>query len=174
MERRKYLGSANQDYIKTFKSEIIRVNEENIKGYASFIKIGEVHRPYMIGEFCLYDNGYSEICFLPDDENWCLWAIYNENDDITEWYFDITRKNSLDEEGKPYCDDLYLDAALLPDGKILILDEDEIKDALDNKKITQNEFDMAYDVLEKLKGNKILDVSYMKMLCSKLRLLFAL
>lgn len=174
MEKRKYLGCANQDYIRVFNSQIIRVNEQSIKGYASFMKIEEVHRPYMIGDFCLYNNGYSEICFLPDDENWCLWAIYNENGGITEWYFDITRKNSLDEEGKPYCDDLYLDAVLLPDGQILILDEDEIKDALDDKKITQEEYVMAYGVLANLKEKKILDVPYMERLCSKLKLLFTL
>ena len=60
----------------------------------------------------------------------------------------------------------------MPDGQILILDEDEIKDALDNGLITRKEFDMAYDVLNEIKKNRIIDVAYMKMLCSRLRLLF--
>ena len=172
MEKRKYLGSANKNYIKSFSSEIIRVNEEDIKGYASFMKVGEVHRPFMVGETCLYDNGYSEIGFLPDDEYWNLWAMYDDHGDIIEWYFDITRKNAVDEDGKPYCDDLYLDAVLMPDGQILVLDEDELKDALDNLKITKNEFDMAYVVLNELKEKKILDVIYMENLCSRLLQLF--
>ena len=174
MGKRKYLGKVNEHYIKNSKSEIIRVDEQDIKGYASFIKIKEVHRPCMVGNICIYDNGYKELCFLPDDEHWTLWALYDDKGDIIEWYFDITRKNAVDEYGNPYCDDLYLDAALMPDGQIIILDEDELKDALDNDKITQNEFDMAYDALDKLKENNILNVKYMEMLCSRLRSLFAI
>ena len=173
MEKRKHLGTANKKYIKSFSSKIIRIDEEDIKGYASLLKVEEVHRPYMVGDgVCLYDNGYSELCFLPDNEHWTLWAIYDENGDIIEWYFDITRKNSVDESGTPYCDDLYLDAALMPDGQIFVFDEDELKDALDSGKISQDEFDMAYIVLDELKVKKIIDVAYMKTLCSRLQLLF--
>ena len=54
MEKRKYLGSMKRNYIKTFKSKVIRINEDDAKGYASFAKIEEVHRPFMAGETCLY------------------------------------------------------------------------------------------------------------------------
>lgn len=173
MERRKYLGRLNMDFVKSFSTKIVRVDEGNIKGYASLVIIDEVTRPRIVGEgTCLYDNGYSELNFLPDDEHWQLSAIYDGNGEIIEWYFDITRKNSIDEEGNPYCDDLFLDAALMPDGRILIFDEDEIKDALDNGMIAQSEFDMAYGVLKRLKDDKILDVEYMKTLCSRVRSLF--
>jgi Uncharacterized conserved protein len=173
MERRKYIGRANEYYIKSFSSEIIRVNEEEIKGYASLLKIEEINHPFMAGEVYLYNKGYSELCFLPDDEHWNLFAIYNDNNDIIEWYIDITKKNSLDEEGNPYCDDLYLDAVLLPNGVIIILDEDELKDALNRENISINEFNMAYNVLNELKAHGILDVVYMKELCSRLQLLFS-
>lgn len=52
--------------------------------------------------------------------------------EIVEWYTDITRKNAVDENRNPYCDDLYLDVALLPDGSVLVLDENELKNALDS------------------------------------------
>ena len=171
-ERRKYLGSANKNYIRSFQSEIIRIDEEDIKGYASFMKIEEVYRPFMAGEICLYDNGYSELCFMPDDEHWALWAMYDDKGGIIEWYFDITKKNAVDEDGKAYCDDLYLDAALMPDGKIIILDEDELKNALDDGKITEYYFNMAYEVLDKLRENKIIDTEYMEKFCSRLKALF--
>ena len=171
MERRKYIGRGN-DYIKTFSSEIIEVDEEDIKGYASFMKVEEVHRPFMAGEVCLYNNGFSEIGFLPKDAHWGLYALYDDSGEIIEWYVDITRKNAIDEEGRPYCDDLYLDAALLPDGQILVFDEDELKDALDHEKITRKEYDMAYNVLSELKEKKILTVAFMEDLCARLRRLF--
>ncbi|MCL2774397.1 MAG: DUF402 domain-containing protein [Oscillospiraceae bacterium] len=176
MERRKYLGRAYKDYYKTFASKIIRINEEDVKGYVSLVKIEEVNRPLIVGEkgseICLNDNGYKEISFLPDNENWKICAMYDDKGIIIEWYFDITRKNSIDENGDPYCDDMYLDAVLMPDGRILILDEDELRDALDNGNITQDEFDMACRVLNELIERKIISIDYMENLCSRLLALF--
>jgi len=166
MERRRYMGCSN--YFKTFSCEIKRIDEEGISGYVGFIKIEEVHRPLIIGATVLYDQGHSVINFLPDESHWYLTAIYDKEGDIIEWYFDITKKNAIDEEGKPYCDDLYLDAVLLPDGEVLILDEDELNEALNSEEITQLEFELAYITLDILK-NKFLDVSYMESFCSQLQ-----
>jgi predicted RNA-binding protein associated with RNAse of E/G family len=176
LERRKYLGRVYKDYYRTVTSKIIRVDEVDLVGYAAYLQIDEVNRPFMVGEMgaeiCLADNGYFEIAFLPDEENWQLSAVYDNHGDIIEWYVDITKKNAIDEEGDPYCDDLYLDAALMPDGQILIFDEDELQNALTHGNINQNEFDMAYRVLNKLFDNKILDLTYMKTLCSRLLSIF--
>lgn len=169
MERRKYLGCANEYYIKSYQAKTIRVDEKGIVGYVSLIKIKEVNRPFMAGDICLYNNDYSELCFLPDGGNWTLFAIYNDKDEIVEWYIDITKKNALDENGNPYCDDLYLDAVLMPDGTLLVLDEDELKNALDSGDITTDEYYYAYRVLEELKRNGILDTAYMNSLCNRLR-----
>ena len=170
MERRRYIGQ--KKFAKVFFSEIIRVDEEDLKGYSSFLKIQEVHKPIIVGNFIICDNGYSMIEFLPDGEHWALEAIYDENNHIVEWYFDITSKNSIDKEGRPYNEDLYLDAVVMPDGQVLVFDEDELKEALHDGKITLEEFDMAYETLDKLREKGILDVAYLEALCSRLRLLF--
>ena len=172
MGRRKYLGRGFKDYFKTYASKVIRIDKDNIKGYASLIEIEEVNRPFFVGEkgaeFCLYDNGYSELGFLPDNENWMVWVLYNEKCEIFEWYFDITRENSADGNGEPYCEDMYLDAVLFPDGQIMVLDENEFLEARDNGDITQDEFDMGYRVLNRLIEN-ILKVEYMEKFCKRLR-----
>ena len=169
MERRKYIVNVNRSYINKCSSQVVRIDEDNIKGYSALIQIEEVNRPFMAGELCLSDKGYSELAFMPDNENWMVWAMYDDQSKIIEWYFDITRKNSVDETGSPYCDDMYLDAALMPDGRIIILDEDELSDALDNGNITQAEFDTAYKVLNELIEKKIITVEYMEKFCSKLK-----
>jgi predicted RNA-binding protein associated with RNAse of E/G family len=175
MVRYKDLGHNYEKYFKTFTSKVIRINEEDIKGYAALVEIQEVHQPLIVGEkgseICFYDNGYSELAFLPDNENWMVWALYNEKGKIFEWYFDITRENSVDENGTPYCNDMYLDAALMSDGKIMIFDEDELLDARNNGDITQDEFDMAYRVLNKLLEN-IINVEYLEKFCERLRSCF--
>ena len=176
MERYKYIGGANEKFIKTFESSVIRIDEADIKGYAALVWIEEVNRRLIVGEegreVCIYDNGHSELNFLPDDENWALSALYDEHGEIIEWYIDITRKNGISEDGVPYCDDMYLDAVLTPDGQVIILDEDELADARDAGNITQAEFDMAYRVLNKLIESKTISLEYMESLCSRLSALF--
>ena len=176
MKKRKYFGRYNSDIGKSVSSKIVRTDSIGIVGYASWIEVHEVHRPYMVGEagaeVCIANDGYSELAFLPDDENWQMTAIYDERGDIVEWYFDITCKNSVDEEGNPYCDDLYLDAVLMPDGRVLILDEKELVDAFNNGGVNQEDFDLAHRALKKLIDEKVISVEYMVGFCERLKGLF--
>lgn len=86
-----------------------------------------------------------------------LSALYNNKKEIIEWYFDIAREIG-NENGCPYEDDLYLDVVVNPNGEILLLDEDELKEAFDRLEVSQETYDMAYNeannLMEKLKGNK--------------------
>ena len=176
MERRRYIGRTDKDFLKSFSSKVIRVDEKDLNGYAAYLKMHEVNFPFMIGEkgaeICFGDIGYSRIDFQPDNENWRMLAVYDNHDEIVEWYFDITRKNAVDEEGNPYCDDLYLDVALMPDGRILVLDEDELQSAYEDGKVTVEEFNMAHRVKDELIEHKIVDVDHMEAFCSRLLALF--
>ena len=69
--------------------------------------------------------------------------MYNEKNEIFEWYFDIAREIGK-ENGIPYEDDLYLDVVVTPTGKIILLDEDELKDAYERLEVNQVDYDMAY------------------------------
>lgn len=172
-QRRRYVGKISKDLFKSYTSEIIRVDEENLNGYAAHVKILEVEHPFIAGDgVCIGDAGYSWLQFLPDNENWALCAMYNNYGKIIEWYFDITRENAVDEEGSPYGDDLYLDLVVMPDGRMLVLDEDELQDAYESNKITADEFNMAHRVKDELIERKIADADYLEALCSKLSTLF--
>ena len=54
------------------------------------------------------------------------------------------------ENGLPYEDDLYLDVVETPKGEIILLDEDELKEALDRRELTKEEYENAYKEAEKL------------------------
>ena len=73
-----------------------------------------------------------------------LTAIYDENNSIIEWYFDIARKIGKDNE-LPYEDDLYLDVVVTPNGEAMLLDEDELKEAYNKREMTIKEFKNAYN-----------------------------
>lgn len=106
---------------------------------------------------CILDNNYKWLEFYDYSSRIKLTAIYDENNEIIEWYFDIAREIGKYNE-IPYEDDMYLDVVVTPSGEVLLLDEDELKEAFDRKEMTKKEFDEAYkianDLIEKLKNNK--------------------
>lgn len=67
------------------------------------------------------------------------------------YYFDISLGNNVDND-RPYYDDLYLDIiyGADSDNKTIVLDVDELLEALQNEEITKTEYDLANSVCSKL------------------------
>lgn len=151
--KRKFINGANWESYATCTSKIIHINDM-FSGYISLIKVDKVKQKitvdYRQSDICLIDDGYKCLMFLPDSNNWCVSAVYNRVNEIIEWYFDMTKINSIDEYGNPFYDDLYLDIAVSPDFKVVILDEDELKEALESKEITETDYDMAHYTCDKI------------------------
>ena len=97
----------------------------------------------------IIDNNYKLLEFYNYSSKVKLSAFYDKNSEIIEWYFDIAKKIGK-ENGIPYEDDLYLDVVVRPDGKIILLDEKELKEALKRFEITKEEYEMAYEEANKL------------------------
>ncbi len=95
------------------------------------------------------DNNYKLLEFYNYSSKVKLSAFYDENSEIIEWYFDIAKKIGK-ENGVPYEDDLYLDVVVRPDGKIILLDEKELEEALKRFEITKEEYEMAYEEVNQL------------------------
>lgn len=95
------------------------------------------------------DKNYKWLEFYDYNAKIKLTAIYNENNEIVEWYFDIAKKIGK-ENGIPYEDDLYLDVVVTPEGKIILLDENELEAAFNRLEINKADFDMAYEESNKL------------------------
>lgn len=91
----------------------------------------------------IIDNNYRLLEFFDYNSNIKLATFYDNNLEIIEWYFDIAKEIGK-ENGIPYHEDLFLDVVVKPDGKILLLDEDELKEALEVSEITKEEYDLSY------------------------------
>ena len=100
----------------------------------------------------IIDNYYKLLEFYNYNSKVKLSAFYDNNNEIIEWYFDIAKEIGKENE-VPYEDDLYLDIVVRPDGTIILLDEKELKSALDKYEITKEEYKMAYDEANKLIAN---------------------
>lgn len=133
----------------TFKN--LEIDNNEFKGNISLLKINKVRKEWKVDveKRCILAKDYMWLRIYPDRENYCITAIFDDKEKIIEWYFDISRKLGI-EDGVPYQDDLYLDVIAVPDGRVHILDKDELEEAYKKKEITKEEYDMAFSVANKL------------------------
>ena len=83
-------------------------------------------------------------------EGYKVSKIYNHNNQIVYWYCDIIQIKEEAAKNEIICEDLLIDVIVYEDGRVEILDIDELADALDNDLITPNEVKKALRILNKL------------------------
>lgn len=161
--KRKYIDLRDWERVEKSKNIVFRTFEDNFKGYVSVSYIEKVKEKLQcnLGErqFCLVDDGYIWILRMPIEKNWVVTTMMDDNENIIEWYFDITKENSIDNDGCPFYDDLYLDIVVLPSGEIVLFDEDELEEAFIKGEITKDDFDLAYRVANEIMDGMAKDVS---------------
>jgi len=139
--------------------------------YIAVKKIIDVTEKFIIKEnVTVIDNGYYIFEVIPKNENYAMRLFLDDKKNPLEYYFDITKNNGLYEKTNIPCyDDLYLDITYM-NGKIHILDEDELIDAFNKKDITREDLDLVYKVEKKLLKeikngtNKLMLIDYNKYL----------
>lgn len=149
--RKKFAYDLKQcEDIPEIAQQIKSVNNDDFTGdivLHSFIKVAN---PIIVGNgICMMDTGYKWLEFYDYNSKNRLTAMYDNNGDIVEWYYDISRKIGKENES-PYEDDLYLDIVITSNGKQIVLDEDELEEAFKNDEICEKDYEMAYDELKRL------------------------
>lgn len=144
MKRRFADGRSNEHIIeKEYKNYYI--HDEEFKGNVSVLKLIKTSKEWHVDEEerCIFASGYTWVEIYPENENYCITIMLDENLKTKEWYFDMSKQNGI-EDGVPYEDDLYLDVVIIPNGKVNILDENELESAYKNNEISEEEFKLAY------------------------------
>ena len=143
--------SLRRDEFKNIiKKEIhtIQVNNDSFEGTVSLMKILDVQEPMIVSyptyKVTILDKNYQWLQFAPKGENWWLTVLYDDSGNLIESYFDITKQNIFEDELNPTFIDMRLDVVLSKDRESQILDEDELKEALDEKLITKEEYEFAF------------------------------
>ena len=109
----------------------------------------------------LSGEGYVWITYQPTKDYWALTAFYDDKGSLIRWYFDLSGKNYLDENGIPCREDMFLDLIILPDGRTEIKDEDELQQALNNGEITAEEYHHVHRVCKSLLDSRWSDVAFL-------------
>ncbi|WP_282941345.1 DUF402 domain-containing protein [Paenibacillus sp. RC67] len=128
------------------------VSDEVFEGYMSFLYLDQVREPLFIqyaGEsVCIADHGYSWIMLFPRDSHHSVTIMLDSNDQVLQWYFDVTWLTELNDEGVPVIHDLYLDLVQLPNGNHFVLDEDELLDARHKGIINEDVYELAVQEMQ--------------------------
>lgn len=123
------------------------INDDHFKGYITYLLLDKVREPlnvkYDLDEICIADNGYSWIMIFPTSKFYSLTLMINREYEVLQWYFDIVKSIEITIEGIPFINDMYLDYILLPSGRLIIKDEDELNNAFNEGLITNEEYNNA-------------------------------
>ena len=127
---------------------------QDMEGVVSLIEIKKVESPltvhYESGDVLIADNGYSWVQLALRDQYFWMTAMFDAAGEFQEIYFDITAGNMFDDMDNPKFQDMYLDIVLLRDGRIHILDRDELDEAWMNREISEEQYQKAIEDCDKL------------------------
>jgi len=105
-----------------------------------------------LGEIVL-DAGYGMVWFLFKDQPFDVARVYHPDGTLTGYYTDIlapVRWEGSDPTTLEPIVDLFLDLWIAPDGRYIVLDEDEFEDAVRLGNLTREQVDHARSVLREL------------------------
>ena len=130
------------------------IDNKEFKGNISLLTAVKAKEKIVVNregkDVTILDDNYNWLEIYPDEGNIAVSVLINDKEEIVDWYFDIAKNIALTDKGVPYIDDLYLDVMMYPSGKIDILDEDELEEALSIGDITKEDFDFAYEVAKEI------------------------
>ncbi|WEK55805.1 MAG: DUF402 domain-containing protein [Candidatus Cohnella colombiensis] len=145
--KRKFSDRANWRRILKRSYACIPMDEPYFRGFVTLYRIHELKDPlwkeYNGRKMCLADRGYLWLQHFPKGEHYVVTTMFDDKGQVVQWYIDICKTQGLTEQQVPWFDDLYLDIVVLPTGEKMLLDEDELEEALDEGHITQRDSVMA-------------------------------
>lgn len=125
-----------------------RIDTPDYHGYVSLLRIDAVEEPLYatFGQkrVRIADRGYDWLQHFPDGARYALLSAFDEQGELVQWYIDVIGRMGLDERGVPWWEDLYLDIVISPEGETLLLDVDELDEALQQGTVTQGEYNLAW------------------------------
>ena len=143
------------DWKKIVDKDVIidDISTNDFEGKIALLNIKEVEAPLSIdspnGAVKIVDKGYKHLMIAPKNQNWWLTAVFDENDNLIESYFDITKINCFDAK-TPYFIDMKLNVCIPANGKPTIMDDSKLKEVYDKSMITKEDYENAYLIANKL------------------------
>lgn len=146
--------------------KIKKVDNELLCGHVGLMDMLEVTEPqtwqFKGREIVVCDTGYQWLTILPQNDFYCITAMINREKEIVVWYIDMICSQGIDPDGVPWYDDLYLDLVVAPNGEIVVDDMDELEEALREKDISEEQFQLALETGRKLQEGMLANIDSFK------------
>ena len=155
MLKRKFGSRHDWKRLKKRAYSELFIETDAFKGYVSLLHMKEVREPlYMRYEgrtVCVAASGYYWMQHFPEGQQYSVTTVFDPSGGIVQWYIDICKEIGYCTENGPWMDDLYLDLIVLPTGKVIEKDIDELEAALKNNEISRGEYESAWAEFKRLK-----------------------
>ena len=152
MVRRKFADRADWRRVTGRRFSVSRHETAEFTGYLTLLCIDEVLEPLYLEEdglrVCVADRGFSWLQHFPTDTGYTLTTMFDAQGNIVQWYIDICHCHGIDERGIPWFDDLYLDIVVTPEGRVQLLDAEELEEALASGAICREDYEFAWRAAE--------------------------
>ncbi|HEX7733955.1 MAG TPA: DUF402 domain-containing protein [Ktedonobacteraceae bacterium] len=146
--RRKSAARVDWERVLERRFIVQRIDAADYHGYVTLLRLDKVSEPLFVKfgqeRVCIADQGYDWVQHFPDGEHFVLLSAFDERGELVQWYIDIVESMGVDENGVPWYQDLYLDIVVAPNGETLLLDVDELDEALRQGEITSGQYNFAW------------------------------
>lgn len=154
----KYMSKPNWKRVTDREYTCKYIKEDNFKGVVSLMHIKEVTSPSLRNykdkiNVKIADKGFYWLQIGIEKANYWITAMYDENKNIVQYYIDITEKNVIKKDEDSYFYDLFLDIVLLNTGEVILLDEEELKQAYEDNDINDKQYELACTELKNIMNN---------------------
>lgn len=135
----------------SYKEQLVTLDDERC--LVGLIRINKVTNPLtvkIVGEdVCVVAPGYRWLTIMPENKYYSITVMYDDDWKVLQYYIDINYEHTL-ELGNAQRKDLYLDVLVLPSGKKEVVDKKDLKHALKKGKVTKEQFDFAYSIVDEV------------------------
>ncbi|MBE5767106.1 MAG: DUF402 domain-containing protein [Clostridiales bacterium] len=123
-------------------------SSRDLSGEIALIRIDKTKSPLFVTtngrQYKIVDDGFRWLQIAPKDANWWLTAMFTQDGEALQYYFDVTLENRVSSGGNSTFLDLFLDVVMLPGGECILLDKDELDEALTQSVITPEQHAFAW------------------------------
>ncbi len=123
-------------------------------GIASVLLIRKVTEPlvlhYESGDITIANEGDTWLQIALEGSYLWMTAMYDSNDELIQIYFDLTAGNHLENPDNPTFEDAFLDVVMEADGKLHVLDREELEQAVVKDVISVSLYQTVLETCDKL------------------------
>lgn len=149
--KKKTMKREEWDYIKT-KRYITKDYPDKVIG---LIIIDDINRPLIVEhdqkKLTIIEKNYKWLEVAPKKDNYFMTAMFDENDELIEIYFDINSGNFFEDIQNPFFYDMFVDLCITKDNSVDSMDEEELKKAYSEHVISDDEYNQILKDFNNLK-----------------------